>query len=106
MLGGGIVLTLVQGCLRASRVKLWWQEDSDPIIIQVAEVEEGEVATCYARGRGRSIKSESVHRSVLSNPFATPMSYSLPAPLIHGIPPSRILSGLLFLSRRSSQLRG
>ena len=28
----------------------------DPIIIQAAEVEEGEVATCYARGEEEALK--------------------------------------------------
>ena len=80
----------------------------DPIIIQVVEVEEGEVATCYARGEEEALKVKVkvlVAQSCLT--LCDLMSYSPPGSSVHGILQSRILEWVaISFSRRSSQPRG
>ena len=75
----------------------------DPIIIHVAEVEEGEVAMCYARGEAEALKMKVKVLVAQSRPtLCDPMSSS-----VYGILQARILEWVAILfSRKSSQPRG
>ena len=68
----------------------------DPIIIQAAEVEEGEVATCYARGEEEALKVKVKVLVAQSCPtLCNLMSYSPPGSSVHGILQSRILEWIV-----------
>ena len=80
----------------------------DPIIIHVAEVEEGEVAMCYARGEAEALKMKVKVLVAQSCPtLCDPMSCNPPGSSVPGILQARILEWVAVLfSRKSSQPRG
>ena len=72
----------------------------DPIIIHIAEVEEGEVAMCYARGEAEALKMKVKVLVAQSRPtLCDPMScITRQAPLSMGFSRQEYWSGLPFSS--------